>query len=368
MVKISVIVPVYNAEEYLEQCLNHIIGQSFQDLEIICINDGSGDGSLEILNEFSENDNRIKIINQQNHGLGAVRNKGITVAQGDYIYFIDSDDYLELNAFEELYEISRKHSVDFTMFKLNNFNEITKEPIYIDYYTMPYLKERAGDDVFNYHDVEDIALRLCVSAPGCFFKRDFIKDLRFPEGLLFEDNVFFTKALFEARRIYFYDKFLYNRRVREDSLSNTVSINSLDTIEIANIMLDLINEYGYDRHKRQLYYRIFNNIYSLFEKAPHEFKPDLFSEIKKRYLKYSKKWESDEYFKNDMKKRHRHIYNSAIQSDCSEEFELRVRLYDEKRKIKKLKKENKEIKKAIKKLKKENDLIKSSKGFELINK
>lgn len=367
MVKISVVAPVYNAEKYLEECLNHIVNQSFQDLEIICINDGSTDNSLEILKEFSKNDDRIKIIDQENQGLGAVRNRGITLAEGDYIYFTDADDYLELNAFEELYEISQKHSVDFTIFKLYNFNEITKEHINDDYYTMPYLKERVGDNVFNYSDIEDIALRIAVSAPGCFFKRDFIKDLRFPEGLLFEDNVFFTEALFKAERIYFYDEFLYNRRVRTDSLSKTISINSLDTIEITNLMLDLIEEYGYVQHKRLLYYRIFNNIYSVFENASEEVKPDLFFEIKRRYLKYSEKWENDDYFRNDLVKRYRHIYNSAIQSHSGEEFELRVKIYDEKRKIKRLKKENKKINKALKKIKKENDLIKSSKGFELIN-
>ena len=196
MTKISVVVPVYNAEDYLDECLNSIINQSFQDLEIICINDGSSDASLEILDEFAKGDSRVKITNQQNQGLGAVRNKGITLAQGDYIYFADADDYLELNAFEELYEISEKHSVDFTMFKLNNFNDATKEPIDVEYNNMPYLKERVKDSVFSYSDVEDMALRLAVNAPGCFFKRDFIKDFRFPEGLLYEDNVFFTKAIF----------------------------------------------------------------------------------------------------------------------------------------------------------------------------
>ena len=337
-------------------------------MEIICINDGSSDDSLEILNEFCENDNRIQIINQENQGPGAARNKGIMLAEGDYVYFCDADDYLELNAFEELYEISQKNSVDFTMFKLNNFDEASEEHIDDDYYNMPYLKERVGENVFSYDDVEDIALKIAVSPPGCFFKKDFIKDLRFPEGLLFEDNVFFTKALFEAKRICFYDKFLYNRCVHGDSLSKTISINSLDTIDITDMILDLVDEYGYERYKKQLYPRIFGNIYSVFESASEELKPDIFFEMKKRYLKYSKKWESDDYFKNDLKKRYRHIYNSALQSHTSEEFELRVKIYDEKRKLKKLKKENKEIKKALKKLRKENDLIKSSKGFEMMKK
>ena len=89
MAKISVIVPVYNAEKYLVQCLNSIINQTFKDIEIICINDGSTDNSLKILKEFSEKDSRIKIINQKNSGVSIARNKGIDTASGDYIFFVD---------------------------------------------------------------------------------------------------------------------------------------------------------------------------------------------------------------------------------------------------------------------------------------
>lgn len=108
MVEISVVVPVYNVETYLEECLNSIINQTFSDIEIICINDGSTDSSLDILNDYSKKDDRIKIINQENKGLGATRNKGIDLAKGKYIFFIDSDDYIELNTFFELHNVCEK--------------------------------------------------------------------------------------------------------------------------------------------------------------------------------------------------------------------------------------------------------------------
>lgn len=368
MVRISVIIPVYNAEKYLDECLSHIADQSFKDIEIICINDGSTDNSLDILKEFSERDKRIQIIDQENHGLGATRNRGISLAKGDYVYFMDSDDYLELTALEELYGICEKNDLDFAIFKLNNFDEVTKESICDEYYAMPYLKERVGDEVFNYGDVKDMALKLAVNSPGNFFRREFIEDLRFPEGLLFEDNVFFIKALFKAERICFCDKYLYNRRVRRDSLSKQFSIRLLDTIEITDMLLDLTGKYGYEQYKKELYYRIFNNIYSIFEDAPEEFKSEVFLEIKKRYLKFSEKWQSDDYFKDKLAKRQKHIYESAIQSDSSEEFGFRVRIYDKQRKINKLKKENIKIEKSLEKIKKENDLIKSTKAFKFINK
>lgn len=368
MVKISVIVPVYNVGKYLEECMSHIINQTFTDIEIICINDGSTDDSPDILKEFAGRDDRIQIVSQKNRGLGAARNRGIELSKGDYVYFMDGDDYLELTALEELYGLCEKYDLDFAMFKLNNFHETTKESITDEYYSMPYLKDRIGDNVFDYSDVEDIALRLAVNSPGNFFRGEFVRNLRFPEGLLFEDNVFFTKALFEAERIYFYDKFLYNRRVREDSLSNKFSIGVLDTIDISDLLLDLTGEYGHVIYKKTLYSRIFSNIYATFENASKEHKSELFLEIRKRYLKFTDKWQGDDYFNNNLPKRLKHIYESAILSSSSEEFELRVKIFDKQRKINKLKRENKRIEKELEKIRKENELIKSTRGFKLVKK
>ena len=340
MVEISVIIPIYNVEDYLYECINHIVNQSFEDIEIICINDGSTDKSMDILNQFK--DNRINIITQENKGLGASRNVGIKQAKGKYVYFMDADDYLELTALEELYSLCEKLNTDFIMFKLKNFDDITKEIIEDEYYSMPYLKNRVGDNIFNYNDVKDIALDLAVNSPGNFFKREFIKDLKYPEGLLYEDNVFFTKALFKADKIYFYDKFLYNRRVRKNSLSKSPS---LDTIDITDLLLNIINEYGYTKHKKELYYRIFNNIYKIFENTQEKYKKEVFLNIKEKYQKYSEKWQEDSYFRNELNPRYKNIFESAINSDSPAEFELRVKLFDSEKKLKKLKKQNKKLKK-----------------------
>ena len=340
MVEISVIIPIYNVEDYLYECINHIVNQSFEDIEIICINDGSTDKSMDILNQFK--DNRINIITQENKGLGASRNVGIKHAKGKYVYFMDADDYLELTALEELYVLCEKLNTDFIMFKLKNFDDITKEIIEDEYYSMPYLKKRIGDNIFNYNDVKDIALDLAVNSPGNFFKREFIKDLKYPEGLLYEDNVFFTKALFKADKIYFYDKFLYNRRVRKNSLSKSPS---LDTIDITDLLLDIINEYRYTKHKKELYYRIFNNIYKIFENTQEKYKEEVFLNIKEKYQKYSEKWQKDSYFRNELNPRYKNIFKSALNSDSPAEFELRVKLFDSEKKLKKLKKQNKKLKK-----------------------
>ena len=106
MTKVSVIVPVYNVEDYLCECLDSLITQTLSDIEIICINDGSTDNSLEILTNYSKRDSRIKIITQENKGLSSARNRGFEFINGKYTYFIDSDDILKSDALEKLYNLA----------------------------------------------------------------------------------------------------------------------------------------------------------------------------------------------------------------------------------------------------------------------
>ena len=327
MVKISVVIPVYNVEKYLEQCLDSVIAQSFEDIEVICVNDGSTDSSLEILKRYADNDSRIKIISQKNKGAGAARNVGIENAAGEYVYFMDSDDYLNSDAFERLNGFLDDEP-DFVMFKISNFYEDGTKADDDDYYTMPYLKSRVGKNSFNYEDVSDFALNLCVCPPSHLFRREFISDIRFPENILFEDNVFFTQALFKAQNIYFYDEFLYNRRRRLDSTTTPISVRSIDTIEITNMILDLCKKFHHENHKKELYYRIFHNIYQIFKRADESQKPELFDKIKEEYIKSSSKWENDEYFANDLNPEYKHMYNCAIKSGDWKQFEKCVDNYD----------------------------------------
>ncbi|MBE6496077.1 MAG: glycosyltransferase family 2 protein [Methanobrevibacter thaueri] len=336
MVKVSVIVPVYNAERYLSECIESIASQSLDDIEIICVDDGSTDSSPDILRQYADKDSRIKILSQKNSGAGASRNLGLEHVTGEYVYFADSDDYLDLNALEELYGVACEKSTDFVMLKVKNFYEKTGEVIDDDYYSMPHLKECVGSNVFSYSDVSKMALELCVCPPGCFFKKEFVNDIRFPEGLLFEDNVFFTNALFKADRICFHDQFLYNRRRWSDSTTGQLSVRSLDTIEISNLLLDLCNEYGHPNHKKELYYRIFNNIYNIFKKANPSQKDEFFNKIKHDYLKSKPKWESDEYFKNELNPKYKHIFNCALKSKNAQRFEKCVYNYNNKSRLKRL--------------------------------
>ena len=321
MPKVSVIIPIYNVEKYLIECLNSVSTQTLKDIEIICINDGSSDDSLLIIEAFAEIDRRFYILNQRNQGAGAARNRGIEFARGDYVYFMDGDDFLEKNALEIAYNEASEKNLDFLMFKISNFYEDSKKTFNDDYYTMPYLKQKVGRSVFEYNNVTDIALELCVCPPGNLFKREFIEDIRFPEGLIFEDNVFFTHALFKATRICFLDEFLYNRRKRFDSTSSTPLIKLLDTIEITNKLIDLTNDFHHEKHKGELFYRIFPNVYNIFKQAEKSKKQDYFDRIKKDYENSKNKWENDDYFKNELNPKYLHMFNCVLNNEKWKRFE-----------------------------------------------
>lgn len=128
-IKISVIVPVYNTEKYLDQCLTSIENQTLKEIEIICVNDGSKDGSRKILEEHAKNDDRIKVINQENAGVAAARNHGLREAHGDYVAFVDSDDVITPWAYEKLYASAKKYRVDVVASELTRFEDGTDPDI-----------------------------------------------------------------------------------------------------------------------------------------------------------------------------------------------------------------------------------------------
>ena len=117
---ISVIVPVYNVEKYLPMCLNSILAQTFKDFEVVCVDDGSTDNGLAILQEYAQKDKRIKVIHQENQGLVGARNSGVRVARGEYLYFVDSDDRIHPQLLEICLDLSQKEKADWVCFQMEN--------------------------------------------------------------------------------------------------------------------------------------------------------------------------------------------------------------------------------------------------------
>ena len=331
MIKISVIIPVFNTEKYLKECLDSVINQSLRDIEIICINDGSSDKSFEILTDYESGDNRFKIINQTNKGLSESRNIGIKHSTGEYILFLDSDDYLELNALNNLYDIATSKNSDLILFKIINFSN---EEFRDEYFDMQFLKEIIGDNTFNWMDVKDKLFDISVTAPGKLFKRKLIENIEFPKNLIFEDNLFFIKTIFNAKKVFFYDEYLYHRRIRKNSITNSNFEKYSDVIEIFNLIEEYIKSIGYhEEFKLQLFYKKTKNIFDKFSKVDKKNKEKFFNLIKKDFIRYN------DVDLSGANKRSLFILHSALNSNNSMEFENKINQYDAKIKNKKLQSE-----------------------------
>ena len=203
---VSVIVPVYNTGEYLANCLESLLHQTLHNIEIICVDDGSTDNSLEILKSFASKDIRIKVLTQPHKKQGAARNLGMSIAQGSYIGFTDSDDWVDKDLFEQLYKKALATDSDITMSSLRLFDEKTQSFISDNSaFNLDMLPKSFFHDnrVFTPEETFDFIFQINVSPCCKIFKNSFLKkyNLLFPSDYYFEDNVFFMKAYLKAKRI-----------------------------------------------------------------------------------------------------------------------------------------------------------------------
>ena len=209
--KISVIVPVYNVEKYLRQCLDSIVGQTFDDIEIIVLNDGSKDSSLEIINEYAAKDARFKVIDKPNEGYGKTMNRGIEAATGEYIGIVESDDWIEPNMYETLHGIAKVHDVDVVKSSFIRFNvESGKDESVLE------IPEQITERVFDPCQNPEVFI-LQPSIWSAIYKRVFLndKEIRFLEtpGAAHQDTAFNIKIWAMADSVYLTQKPLVHYRV-----------------------------------------------------------------------------------------------------------------------------------------------------------
>lgn len=212
--KISVIIPVYNVEKYLRKCLDSLLNQTFKDIEIICINDGSPDNSLNILNEYASKDERIIVISQENQGPGAARNKGLEIAQGEYLSFIDPDDWVSQNFLESLYKEASKFDCDIVKGRR------------VDVYPDKSAKKESLPRVKNYKNLQS---KIFLSSWwSCLYKAELIKkyNMFFPNTMCYEDIAFLIPFLTVSEKYSIAKDADYNYFHRSDSLCS--ELNRLD--------------------------------------------------------------------------------------------------------------------------------------------
>ncbi len=325
MPKVSVVIPVYNASDYLEESLDCILNQTLSDIEVICVDDGSEDNSLDILNEIAQKDSRVKVLSQTNQGGGAARNNALKYTSGDYLYFMDADDKVELNAFEELYEICENRSLDFAIFKAINYAEDTGEYFETSYYNMDIIRDFAGDKVFGFDDLGDLIFNISVT-PWCkFYNRKFAIDsgAQFLEGSIFHDNQFFWEVLFNAKRMYFVDKAYYTRRRHSASSTGAGDIRYINIINVVNNIIALFVKYGkLDQFKEILYNKKVFWIHTRYLEIQDEFKGEFYLKMKEDFQNIE-----DESFKGLLDAKNGFIFESVISSKTQREFDLRYENY-----------------------------------------
>ena len=282
--KISVIIPIFNAEKYLEKCLNSIINQTFDDIEIICVNDGSTDKSLDILNRFSKKDKRFKIFSTKNNGQGSARNFGLKKAAGEYVSFVDADDWISEDSFELLYEKAKSFDLDILFFQMINYINSTGSLVETELYNYSVFLNNLDINIpFSYVDIKDYLFQIAVCPVSKLYKKDFLdkNDLFFPENMIFEDNVFFYNAFLKAKRVSFLDEKLYYRRRHSESVTQNISKKSFDIILATNEMLKLFKSNNwYDEFKMDLINHTFSMILEWFFKVNIILSGDFFVKIK----------------------------------------------------------------------------------------
>ena len=243
--KVSVIIPCYNVEDYVESCVNSILEQTLENIEVICVNDGSSDFTVDVLLEIAKKDSRVSVLTQANAGQGAARNEGVKCAKGEYLYFMDSDDLLEKDALEYLYNYSNENTLDVLYFDGTSFYESEEleelKPSYKEYYIrkFDYSECKTGPDLL----VEMKKNGEYRQSPCLQFIRHayFLeKDLWYLQGIWFEDNSFTFKTMIYAERVAHVPKAFFHRRVRENSVM-TSDIKFVHTYGIFYNYIDMLH-------------------------------------------------------------------------------------------------------------------------------
>lgn len=270
--RFSIVIPVYNVELYLKDCLDSVLDQTFEDWEAICVNDGSTDHSVTILDEYASKDSRFYIINQQNGGLSAARNTGLKAAKGEYVLFLDSDDWLESKALDVISE----SLTDEDMLCFSGRRYFEREGQYHDADRLLERTYASGMDYYNENALlsRDFAF-VCVVLRA--YKTEFLlgHQLWFKEGIFHEDNLFTPLACYYAGKVKVVNECLYDYRVRANSITTTGNVKRLrDLMETANTLAAFfIPKQDFD--KNIVYRAITHHFQVVFAKATEEERREL---------------------------------------------------------------------------------------------
>lgn len=332
--KVSVIIPVYNTELYLDECLESIIGQTLSDIEVICVNDGSTDKSKDILQRYANEYKNVIVISQENAGLSQTRNVGLKNASGEYIYFMDSDDKLASHALSELWQVANEKKADVVLFSGSTFYDDGAETSRDNaYFKVAYQKKAEYLRVLDGREMlaqlienKDYTTSVCLQ----LIKRSFLEDidLRFVPGILHEDNIFTFSLLMQAQRVACVNNAYFYRRIRTGSIVMQKE--------------DHRNLYGY-------YHCYFSSLHVIDDQQLTDFQKDWILRIPTRLLGHVKRiWlecseENRELFLQSCSSCERVLFKTTIEK----EIHLEQKNRKEEEELIKVKKELRQIKKSV---------------------
>ena len=235
MPKISVIIPVYNTEKYLSRCLDSVVNQTFKDLEIICVNDGSTDNSNEILDRYASKDNRITVINQKNGGLSAARNTGLRHASGQYIGFVDSDDWIDIDYYECLIGLAEKNNADIVMAGMRVVDQDN-------------ISDNTTPNMVTNNFVRKIKNLPNGGINDKLLKSELFQGLEFPVGRYYEDNVVLLKVMYYSKIVVFTNSVSYYYFMNQSGICRTTNNDIVkhkvqDRLYSARSMMDFAKEH-----------------------------------------------------------------------------------------------------------------------------
>ncbi len=309
MKKISIIVPVYNVEKYLNKCLNSLVNQTIDNYEIIVINDGSPDNSQKIIDDYAQNyPNIIKAFTKVNGGLSSARNYGLEKAVGEYVAFVDSDDYVDHEMFEEMYDKAFLENFDVVACNMNYIYK-TKEVV---------VTSSFKSDLYNENDIRESLISIYPAICNKIYKKILFDDIKFKEGIWYEDVELTYRLFSKVKRLGVINKAYYQYLQRDNSITYTFNEKVFDYISNWESIIDYYKVNNlYDKYKLELEYSNIRYLYATMVKAlAHIDDKQLFEDTVNKCIIYVKQnypnFRKNKYFYTSLKGIYLLLFNKKI--------------------------------------------------------
>ena len=323
MVKLSIVMYVSNAEKYLEDSLNSLLNQTFNDYEILFIDDKSSDKSLSFIKKFSKKFNHFKIISLKNYDYSVAINKCINWVEGKYIYFMDAHNILNQDALSIIYGSAEKNRVDFLI--CDAFNDKI-----FDSFMLRKLESRSKlnkftENTFNYTEVRDLLFEFDCNLENKLFSVDFIKknNLLLHENLSFSDYVFFYDSLLSADRIFYVRDSIFDENSLNIMSSYITNSKLNDCIDVSNLIIDVFKKHSlFDKYKRLLFNKKFDLMMDCFYRIDEDYKEEYFKLMKNDLFNILMNKREGKEFMNNLNYHNKKLFEQVLISENMYEYLL----------------------------------------------